>query len=183
MNRFRNLKATLAALCLLTAPLAGAEQAPAQLPRFDAGGLRVGDALTDAFAASHCPEPADARGHRHCRRQIGLGPNQLEMTYHFYGGKLISAGLHFRPIQFDDIVSAYTRKFGAAPDQRNMDLFRGRRGGKYTNITVSWKTDSGRFEINKYAGEGRHGEACLYSPQLEAARTAGSESADVLDQL
>ncbi|MGV3486916.1 MAG: hypothetical protein ACO1RT_21050 [Planctomycetaceae bacterium] len=139
--------------------------APPPVVSFDIQGMRIGDPLTDEFAYSHCPAIDKGKADMYCSESIEIGGHEVFVLFQFADFKLIGVSLSFKPDSYDQIVSAYTAKFGSKPHDLRVEELETRMGAKFENEIAVWNTDVGSFTVQKYAGSISDGSAILMTPQ------------------
>jgi hypothetical protein len=132
--------------------------------KFDITGMKVGDRLTEKFAYSRCPGKDEGKPDIQCHEFIKIESGEILILYQFDDFKLVGVSLSFESDLFNDVVKAYTSKFGVSPHKTYQEPVVTRAGVKYTNEVVSWNTDSGEFVVEKYGGRVDKGHAQLRSP-------------------
>jgi len=89
----------------------------------------------------------------------------LDVWYHTKSGRLTSISFSFDSSFFNDVVEAYTEKFGCRPHHYRSKPIKTRNGLEYINETVTWETNSGDLEISKFGNTIDEGFGWLKSPQ------------------
>lgn len=135
---------------------------------FDMAGMRVGDPLTEEFRYHHCPAKDKEKPDPICHRSVEFGTSELLVLYHFADFKLATVTVSFSPDHYDDLIAAYTSKFGAPPGHQWQETVQTGTGRLLTNRFATWSTDSGAFTVRKYGTRVTRGMAHLDSPQWRA---------------
>jgi len=133
---------------------------------FDITGMEIGDQLTEEFRYSNCPAKDKGKPEVTCSRFIDLGSGKVFVSYYFDEFKLIGATLSFKPEIFNDVLAAYTKKFGKEPESKKEEEVVTRAGVTYLNQIVAWETTSGKFEVSKYGSSISNGSAIIHSPEF-----------------
>ena len=148
-----------------TAVAAPAVKAEPVAVRFDIGGMKIGDPLTDEFRRSHCPGKYNTDTELTCNDKIDLAGGSVFVIYFFKQDRLIGAGISFETELFPTVVASYTAKFGCEPHVARTEKITTGVGVEYLNEIVEWKTDSGLFTVSKYGSKVTSGNGVLSSPE------------------
>ena len=148
------------------AVVAAKEEPKLQPVVFDAGGLRIGDPLTEEWAYSHCPAKDEGKTDIECNDYIKTADGNILLLFQFEESKLIGVTLSFDAVCFNTLVRSYTDKFGTPPHEQNSEILTTRIGGKYENQIVTWNTTDGDFTLRKYGTDITNGYGILATPQL-----------------
>lgn len=148
----------------------GSNHAPNSVS-FDIQGLKIGE-KKDSSAANVVLFDASwissTSALRQCQKQIVIGPSQITTFFSFEANVLISVSLHYKSEMYEQVVNAYTAKFGVPPHEVEEELMTTRAGVDFTNQVATWQTDSGPFIIRRYGDSVDWGYAVLYSPAFAA---------------
>lgn len=133
---------------------------------FTAGGLRIGDPLTEAWASSHCPVKDKGKTDILCSESIKTDEGTIYMGFQFEDSKLIGVVLIFDTACFDTLVRSYAEKFGISPHNKTSESLTTQGGLKFENQIVTWNTTDGPFTLRKYGSNVKDGLGTLETPQL-----------------
>lgn len=158
------------------AEVVAAEPAP-QPVAFDAGGLKIGDLLTEQWAFSHCPSKDKGDPDIRCADYIKTANGNIAIWFQFSHNKLAGVTLEFESSCFDSLVASYSEKFGVPPHKRSTEPVTTNLGAKYENQSVTWHTLNGDFVLKKYGATITEGIGVLVSDEM-AEFTARTEKAN-----
>ena len=118
---------------------------------FDIGGMQIGARFIKQFQTEVI--------------ELSEG-GRVTIFYKVKDDHLIGATLSFKSDLYPLVVKAYIAKFDAQPHKTELSKVTTKVGVEYENETVSWETNSGRFELFKYSGNINNGGGMLFSPEL-----------------
>jgi hypothetical protein len=147
------------------APKPQSEPNPHEI-NFTAGGLRIGDPLTEEWASSHCPAKDKGKTDILCSESIKTDEGTIYMGFQFEDSKLIGVVLIFDTACFDTLVRSYAEKFGTSPHKKTSESLTTQGGLKFENQIVTWNTTDGPFTLRKYGSNVKDGLGTLETPQL-----------------
>lgn len=147
------------------APKPQSEPNPHEI-NFTAGGLRIGDPLTEEWAYSHCPAKDKGKTDISCSESIVTDEGTIYMGFQFEDSKLIGVVLIFDTACFDTLVRSYTEKFGMSPHKKTSESLTTQGGLNFENQIVTWNTTDGPFTLRKYGSNVKNGVGTLITPQL-----------------
>ena len=147
------------------APKPQSEPNPHEI-NFTAGGLRIGDPLTEEWAYSHCPAKDKGNTDILCSESIKTDEGTIYMGFQFEDSKLIGVVLIFDTACFDTLVRSYTEKFGMSPHKKTSESLTTQGGLNFENQIVTWNTTDGPFTLRKYGSNVKSGVGTLVTPQL-----------------
>jgi hypothetical protein len=147
------------------APKPQSEPNPHEI-NFTAGGLRIGDPLTEEWAYSHCPAKDKGKTDISCSESIVTDEGTIYMGFQFEDSKLIGVVLIFDTACFDTLVRSYAEKFGMSPHKKTSESLTTQGGLNFENQIVTWNTTDGPFTLRKYGSNVKNGVGTLMTPQL-----------------
>jgi hypothetical protein len=136
--------------------------------------MRIGDQITPKLAKGR-ESAAEPDSFVFDTYGIQFGGKKIVVQYRFKNYKLAYVVLGFDSDQFEDVVKAYTAKFGVAPHEVEEEPLTTRLGVNYTNYSVTWHTESGPFIVKRFGTTIKHGHAFLHSPAYEEEAKASEK--------
>lgn len=97
-----------------------------------------------------------------------IGPSKVTLSYQILDGAFERLIFLFKPRDFDDLLTAFTEKWGA-PVAVTSPPFRTVGGTSTTNTVAEWKFSDGELTLQRYGPSLTDGAAQIASPKSERA--------------
>lgn len=100
-----------------------------------------------------------------------IGESEVDISYGVIDGRMEGVTLFFKADEFDDLVTAFTAKWGK-PTRVQSEPYHTQGGLKTTNTILTWSFAQGNLNLRHFGSSITDGTAAIYTTRYLRAREA-----------